>query len=307
MQWGERNRSNSVAAILAAIEEGVNFFDTAPAYGNGESEILLGDVLAENKLREKVVIANKVHPNKMKPAEIQTECEDSLRRLKTDYLDLYQTHWSSREVPLEESWGAMQRLQEQGKVRHIGVCNMGVNDLEEVIPIQKPLTNQLPYNLFWRMIESTIIPKCVDEGIGILAYSPLMHGILADKYQSADEVPDGRARSRHFSSTRELTRHSEPGCEHETFEALDAIRKICKDIDRKMAGVALNWIVQQTSVVSVIAGAGNAQQVRDNVRMLDTELPEDVISQLNNATDTLKEILGSNPDMWDDAKNSRYR
>ena len=214
--------------MLAAVESGVNFFDTAPMYGDGASETLLGRFVAENGLRQKVIVASKIRPDNMRPEQVLVECEESLQRLHTDYLDLYQTHWTSREVPAAETWGAMRRLQEQGKVRHIGVCNMGLQDLAEVAPLQKPLTNQLPYNLLWRMIEAEILPHCRQEEIGVLVYSPLMHGILADNYKTAADVPDGRARTRHFSAARPLTRHGEQGCETETFATLDSIREIAR-------------------------------------------------------------------------------
>lgn len=305
--WGERVEAESVKAMLAAVDAGVNFFDTAPVYGDGASEILLGKVLKENRLRQETVIASKARPDKMKPDEIQAGCEDSLRRLRTDYIDLYQTHWTNREVPLADTWGAMLELQEQGKVRHVGVCNAGVADLSEVSSRENPMSNQLPYNLLWRMIETDILPQCVREEIGVLVYSPLMHGMLADNYKNSAEVPDGRARSRHFTTERPLARHGEPGCEAETFAALDQIREICQAAGRGMADVALAWAIQQPGVVSVIAGARNSQQLLENVKVLERRLPDDVVGQLNEATEALRTALGPNPDMWDGGENSRYR
>jgi aryl-alcohol dehydrogenase-like predicted oxidoreductase len=305
--WGERDQQDSVKAILATVDAGINFFDTAPVYGDGASETLLGTVFADHKLRDKTIIASKVPPNSMKPDQIQTECEASLKRLQTDYLDLYQTHWTSRDVPLADSWGAMLRLQEQGKVRHIGVCNMGLEDLQAVSDLQKPVTNQLPFNLMWRMIEAEILPHCIQQDIGVLVYTPLMHGILADKYQSAADVPDGRARSRHFNGERPMARHGEPGAEVETFAALDAIRDICVGLNREMADVALAWIMQQAGIVSVITGASNADQLRKNVNAVESPLSDDVLQKLDAATTKLKTVLGSNPDMWDGGENSRYR
>lgn len=293
--------------MLTAIDSGVNFFDTAPMYGDGASESLLGEFLKAHDLRTKIVVASKIRPNKMRPEEVISECEESLRRLQTDYLDLYQTHWTSREVPLIETWGAMQELQRQGKVRHIGVCNAGVNDLGEVLSLQKPLTNQLPYNLLWRMIERAILPQCRQEEVGVLVYSPLMHGILAGNYQTPEEVPDGRARSRHFSTTRPLARHGEKGCEAETFAALDEISRIASDQDRSMADLALAWTIQQQGVASVIAGARNANQVQANLKFLNNPLPVETLAELDNATNALKQILGDNPDMWDAGDHARYR
>lgn len=305
--WGDRQEDESVQAMQAAVEAGVNFFDTAPMYGDGASELLLGKFVAQRGIRDKLVIASKIRPNKMAANDVIAECEQSLQRLQTDYIDLYQTHWTSREVPLSETWEAMRKLQQQGKVRHIGVCNAGTGDLGEIMPLQKPLTNQLPYNLLWRMIEDEILPTCVREDIGVLVYSPLMHGILADKYQRAEEVPDGRARSRHFSSQRPLTRHGEPGCEQATFETLDSIRDLARRTKCTMAELALAWIARQPGIVSIIAGARNEQQLRDNVACLEHSVDDATVSELIDLTGNLKSLLGSNPDMWDGGENSRYQ
>ena len=305
--WGDRVEEESRGAMRAALDAGVNFYDTAPMYADGASEDLLGRFLQENQLRDQVVIATKIRPDKMSPADVIAECEGSLKRLQTECIDLYQTHWSTRDVPLEDTWGAMQELQRQGKVRHIGVCNAGPRDLDTVSATQQPITNQVPYNLLWRMIEPTILPRCIQDDIGVLVYSPLFHGMLADKYQSPQDVPDGRARSRHFSCERPNTRHGEPGCEVETFEAVSHIREIAQSLDRSMAQVSLAWTVQQAGVTSVIAGARNAEQVASNLSFLDNPLTDDVINDLNDATETLKARLGDNPDMWDGGENSRYR
>ncbi|MDV6031633.1 MAG: aldo/keto reductase [Phycisphaera sp. RhM] len=304
--WGDRAEDESVGAMLAAVDAGVNFFDTAPVYGDGASETLLGKVIAENNLRDKVVIASKVRPDMMRPEDVKTDCEASLARLQTDYLDLYQTHWTSSAVPIAETWGALREVQQEGKVRHIGVCNAGVKDLGDILALQKPLTNQLPYNLIARMIEFEIQPRCVEAGIGILVYSPLMHGMLADKYKTAAEVPDGRARSRHFTTDRPLARHGEPGCEPETFAALDRIREIAASVGGSMAELALTWTLSKPGVVSVIAGARDTDLLRQNVDFLERSLTADTVAALDAATDELKTTLGSNPDLWDGGDNSRY-
>jgi len=302
--WGDRDHAQSVAAMHAALDAGVNFFDTAAIYGDGESEKLVGQVLSGR--RSEVVIASKVLPDKMKPDEIFRCCEESLERLGTDYIDLYQTHWTSREAPAADSWDAMLKLKQQGKVRHIGVCNAGTGDLDEFSISEPPVTDQLPYSLLWRAIEYEILPHCHENDIGILVYSPLMHGMLADKYKSAADVPDGRARSRHFGSQRPLTRHGEAGCEQETFNALAAIADVCRRLGRAMADVALAWCLQQPGISCVIAGASSQKQVTQNVYSFENPLPEDAVGELNEATAALKRALGPNPDMWEGSEKSRY-
>ncbi len=303
--WGDRDLGQSAAAIEAALDAGVNFFDTAAAYGNGDSEKLLGKVLAGR--RDQVVIASKLPPDMMRPEEIHVAWEQALERLGTDYLDLFQTHWTSPDTPPADSWEAMLKLKQQGKVRHVGVCNMGRGDLDDICPLERPVTDQVPYSLLWRMIEHEILPRCREDGIGVLAYSPLMHGLLAGKYRASGDVPDGRARSRHFSSDRPTARHGEPGCEQETFAAIEAIDGICKGLGRSMADVALAWCVQQPGISCVIAGASTPGQVTQNVATFENPIPADAIRSLNDATELLRGALGPNPDMWDGAEKSRFR
>jgi aryl-alcohol dehydrogenase-like predicted oxidoreductase len=303
--WGQRDPEQSVATIHTALDRGVNFFDTATLYGDGASESLLGQTLAGR--REQVVLASKVRFDRMRSREVVTECEDSLRRLRTDYLDLYQTHWTNRETRIEETWGAMLRLKEQGKVRHLGVSNMGSSDLADVGAMEAPVTNQLPYSLLWRMIEFEILPECRRRGIGVLAYSPLMHGMLADKYASPEDVPDNRARSRHFGSQRPHTRHGESGCEAETFAALDEIRAICTRLGRAMSDVALAWCLQQPRVDCIIAGVSSPQQLEANLGCVENPLPDEALHALRRAAEPLKRKLGPNPDMWEGGGATRFR
>lgn len=303
--WGERDEQQSLATIHAALDAGVNFFDTAEAYGDGNSEKLLSKAFAGR--RDQVVIASKMKPDSMTAELIPQAVERSLQRLGTDYLDLYQIHWPDREIPRQETWKAMIKLREQGKVRAIGVCNFGCADLDDICPIERPVTNQLPYNLLWRAIEHEILPRCKGDGIGVLAYSPLMHGLLAGKYKSAAEVPDGRARSRHFNTDRQLARHGEPGCETETFAAIAAIGDISDDVGRSMADVALSWVATQPGVNCVIVGARNPEQLQQNIATLENPIDSDVITRLNEATHQLSETLGPNPDMWQGSGSSRFR
>ncbi|MFT5523232.1 MAG: myo-inositol catabolism protein IolS [Pirellulaceae bacterium] len=303
--WGDRSEGDATASINAALDAGINYFDTAAAYGDGASETLLGKVFAGK--RDKVVLASKVRADEMQPAQIIAACEQSLQRLNTDYLDLYQTHWADPNASIAESWAALEKLKAAGKVREIGVCNAGIGDLNALCAGNAPVTNQLPYNLIWRIIEHEILPKCRQENIGILVYSPLMHGMLADKYKSAAEVPDGRARSRHFTTEREKARHGEAGCETETFATIDTIREICSAVGRTMADVALAWTAAQPGVSAVIVGVRNPEQLAQNIATLENPLDQEVIEQLNAATAGLNGTLGNNPDMWQGTAGSRYR
>jgi aryl-alcohol dehydrogenase-like predicted oxidoreductase len=289
--------------VHAALDVGINLFDTAEGYAGGESEVVLGRALAGR--RKEAVIATKVSRAGLSRDGIREACEGSLRRLRTDYIDLYQIHWPSRSVPLEETVEAMERLRQQGKVRALGVCNFGVGDLSDLPRLGSIGSDQLPYSLLWRPIEFEIQAKCVEAGIGILAYSPLAQGLLADKFASLDDVPEGRARIRLFSGKRPQARHGEAGCEAEVTRALNTIRQICAGMGQPMAKVAIAWLLQQPGVTNVIAGARGPAQIRQTAQSADMVLAPEILARLAEATEGVKRAVGPNPDMWQ--SESRFR
>ena len=305
MAWGDQSERDSLAAARAAVDAGINFFDTAPGYGDGLSERRLGQGL--EGVRDQVVIATKIGPESMRAEAVAASVERSLRNLRTDYIDLLQIHWPSREVPLAETWGALEALRAQGKVRHLGVSNFGVLDLVDVLALGHPVTNQVPYSLLARAIEYEIAPACKRAGVGLLCYSPLLWGLLAGTYQSADEVPDGRARSRHFSPARKLIRHREPGCEQETFEAIASLRAEAGRLGVAMSDVAVAWLLHQPNVTSVLTGIRRPEQAGANARGAALQLDADTLSRLAGATEPVKRALGKNPDLWQSGDSSRYR
>ena len=286
----------AVATIHAALDHGMNFIDTAPAYGNGASEELLGRALKGK--RDQAVIATKASGQTLTASEIETDCETSLRLLDTDVIDLYQIHWPRRQAPLEETFAAMEKLQAAGKVRYLGVCNFGKLDLEEALGLATIQTNQVIYSMLSRAVEFDVAPRCVEAGVGLLCYSPVAQGLLTGRYNSADEVPVGRARTRHFASSRPEARHTEPGCEEETFAAIAAIRSVSERLDRPMAQVALAWLLHQPGVTSVLAGASRPDQVASNAAAATLQFDEATLAELDAATATVKDKLGSSLDIW---------
>jgi aryl-alcohol dehydrogenase-like predicted oxidoreductase len=306
MTWGDQSEADSIAAVRAALDAGITFFDTAPGYGDGLSERRLGKGLAG--LRDRAVIATKIGPDAMRGPELIASVERSLGHLGTDHVDLLQIHWPSRDVPLAETWAALERLREQGKTRAIGFSNFGAQDLSDALALgARPVTNQLPYSLLARAIEFEIQPACAREHVGMLCYSPLLWGLLADKYATADEVPPGRARSRHFAPTRKLIRHKEPGCEAETFAALAKVRAVTKKLDLPMQDLAIAWLLHRSSVTAVLTGIRNAAQAAANVRAASVTLDAQTLAALDDATDEVKQILGANPDLWQSGESSRFR
>ncbi len=301
--WGPQDEQDSITTIRRALDLGINFFDTAEAYGNGFAETLLGKALGDR--RSEAVIASKVSPDHLRYDDVKRACEGSLKRLNTEWIDLYQVHWPNHTVPFEETFRALLDLQREGKIRVIGVSNFGVRDLQDALALAPVQSNQLPYSLLWRAIEYDIQPLCVKKRVSILCYSPLLMGLLTGKFRSADDVPPGRARTRHFSTTRPLARHGEPGQEKLTFETVAKIRAVAERLAVPMADLALAWLLQQPGVASVLVGARNPRQLQENARAADLSLSDDIVQELSAITDALKEAFGPNPDMWQ--AKSRYR
>lgn len=301
--WGHQDEGDAVEAIEASVDAGVTFFDTAPAYGDGSSEEMLGRALKPH--RENVVIATKLSSGEMRRDDAIAACETSLRRLQTDHIDLYQIHWPDHGVPFDETAGALQTLLDQGKIRAIGVSNFGPIDLRDFLGVCRAETNQVSYSLLFRAAEFDLLPLCIEREVGLLCYSPLAEAMLTGKFSCADDVPEGRARTRLFSKDRPQSRHTEEGAEPEAFAALGRVRQAAGRLGRPMAQVALAWLLHQDGVASVIAGARNARQARENAAAADIELPDDVIEELAAATDAVKQKLGPNLDVWQTDSRAR--
>src|ERR1700719_2598017 len=190
--WGGTDEAESVATIRAALDHGINVIDTAPAYGFGRSEEIVGKAIAEGRLRDKVVIATKVGLEwkdgrvfrNASCGRIMREVDDSLRRLRTDYIDIYQVHWPDPLVPIEETAAAMQTLLKQGKIRAIGVSNFSVEQMQQFRAVAPLHVLQSPYNLFEREIEADLLPYCRKNNIATFGYGALCRGLLSGRMRS---------------------------------------------------------------------------------------------------------------------------
>ncbi|MCK5327208.1 MAG: aldo/keto reductase [Candidatus Latescibacteria bacterium] len=292
-QWGPIDEEEAIRAVHMAIAEGVNFFDTAEAYGNGHSEEVLGRALGGR--RDQVLVATKVIGKHLGRDQVPKALEASLRRLGTDYVDLYQIHWPDRSVPFEETMEALSRLKAQGKIRTIGVSNFGVEDVATIAQYGAVDSNQVPYSLFWRAIEASIVDGCMKEDIGIICYSPLGQGLLTGKFKKRGDIPEGnRTRTRLYADEALAL----------AFPALEQLRALSKRLHATMAQVSLAWLLTRPGVTTVIAGAKNRSQFADNVGAARVHLEEDDLNALRALSQPLCDFLGDNPDMWG---GSRYR
>ncbi|MFP3895791.1 MAG: aldo/keto reductase [Anaerolineales bacterium] len=302
--WGEHDTKESIATVHAALDHGMTLFDTAEAYNAGRSEEILGRALEGR--RDEAFIATKISPSNAEPDTLCTHCEASLERLRTDYIDLYQVHWPITDYSVEDAFATLEDLQNEGKIRAIGVSNHGVKQLREVFDTGVSIvSNQLSYSLLSRAIETEIMPLCRERGIGIIPYMALMQGLLAGVWGSADEVPPFRARTRHFGEDRPQARHGERGAEEEMFAALDRIGEIADDLGLPMAHVSLAWVAAKPGVSCVLIGGRKVHQLERNLAAAEIELPADVIAALDEATEELRLKLGPNADYFQGGGSGR--
>lgn len=300
--WGANEEQDSIDTIHAAMDAGITLLDTAEKYGDGKSEEVLGKAVKGR--RDKAIIATKVYTDCLHYDDVLAHCEASLKRMDTDYIDIYQIHWPSREIPHEETFRAFEKLKQDGKVRAIGVCNYGPGAMEE-IKNYHVVTNQLPYSLIWRLVEKGIVQKSVENNIAVWAYCPLAQGLLTGKFRSIDDVPMGRRETRFYSGKWQQGRHNDTGFEKEIFTFLDVLADVCTQTGFTMPQLALAFLKKAEGVGSILMGARNLHQLEQNIAAFETDVPDDVVKQITDLSEGLKAAMGDNPDLWENKNGGR--
>lgn len=274
--WGEYDDELSISAIRQAVDGGVNWFDTAPTYGLGRSEELVGRAL--KPIRRNVIIASKFGrtwdaagrlDRCGRASWIVRECEASLRRLDTDYIDLYQMHWPDPATPLEESMKAAADLVASGKVRWVGVCNFDVPSLELAATITPLASHQLLYNALHREAEDTLLPYCTDGKLGVLAYSPLASGLLSGLLTTEYRFGPGdwRATDPDFSGTKLA----------QSLAIANQLKTIARNEGLSLASLAVAWVLRHEVVSSAIVGLRRLEHLVDTIGAADVVLSQDVL------------------------------
>jgi aryl-alcohol dehydrogenase-like predicted oxidoreductase len=302
-KWGGTDRGEAVKAIKAAYTEGVTSIDTAPAYGQGLSEEIVAEAI-QGISRDKIQILTKFglrwdlkkgilffksksndgvdfEMYKFASKEsILKECEDSLRRLKTDYIDLYQIHWHDSTTAIHETMETVLRLKEQGKVREIGVCNYNVEWMREAEQTVKLASNQVSYSMLLRDIEQDVAPYCIEHKKSIFAYSPLQRGILTGKIKPGHIFNEGDHRQELIHYTDENIRR--------TNEMLEKLKPLAKSKNATLAQIVLRWTIEQPGITIALAGARNAEQAVQNAKTVDIKLSKEEISFINEQLEELQ-------------------
>jgi aryl-alcohol dehydrogenase-like predicted oxidoreductase len=264
--WGPQDDNDSIAAIHRALELGVNWIDTAAAYGLGHSEEVVGRAIKGR--RDQVIVATKCGLvwdeqsyrrrevfNRLKASSVRQEAEGSLRRLGVDVIDLYQVHWPDPDPDLEEGWGEIARLVKEGKVRYAGASNFSVDQLRRVQAIHPVASLQPPYNMLDRGVEQELLPFCAQQKIGVVAYSPMASGLLTGKYnaQRIAQLPadDMRYRKGYFM---------EPNLSA-NLALIEKLRPIAERSGHSLGQLAVAWVLRRPELTSAIVGARRPDQI----------------------------------------------
>ncbi len=280
--WGPQDDDLSIAAIHAALDHGINWIDTAAVYGLGHSEEVVARALAGRSNRPYIFTKCERTWNEkgeiraaLKAASVRKECEDSLRRLKVDAIDLYQIHWPEPEEDVEEAWSTLQKLKDQGKVRWTGVSNFKVPHLERCRKLAPVTSSQPPYSAISPEVETEILPYCLDHGIGVIVYSPMKSGLLSGKMtrERVAGLPtdDFRKRAAAFQDPQFS----------KNLALADLMSRIGARHGRSAGEVAIAWTLHHPAVTGAIVGMRSPEQVTGVVGALEFRLNDDETSEIN--------------------------
>lgn len=300
--WGGADKKDALKAIHKSLDLGITSIDTAPVYGFGLSEEIVGE--AVRGVRKDVQILTKYGltwdrkigkfyfsstDNQGKPVSLYkyagkesviNECEQSLKRLRTDYIDLLQIHWPDPTTPVQETMEAMEILLKAGKIRAAGVCNYKLEEMKTAANFINLASNQVPYSMLKRDIEKDIIPWCIENNVSILPYSPLQRGLLTGKFKKGHQYNKG--------DSRQFTRYYKDSNIKKTNDLLDKLKPLASDKNATLSQLVLRWTMQMPGITTVLAGARNPAQIEENAGALNFHLTEEEMNTINSYLDNLK-------------------
>jgi aryl-alcohol dehydrogenase-like predicted oxidoreductase len=279
--WGPQDDDQAIGAILAALETGINWIDTAPAYGLGHSEELVRDALKQTQHKPYIATKcgilwndKKEKVTCLKSQSIRDECHASLERLGVEAVDLYQMHWPDPEEDIEEAWEEMARLADEGKARYIGVSNFNVAQLERIAKIHPVATLQPPYSMLHRECEDELLSYCAEQKMGVVVYSPMQRGLLTGKFSHArlaQLAPDDHRRTNPDFQEPQFAA---------TLEMVEGLKAIAERNSRPCAQLPISWVLRRPEVTAAIVGARRSDQIQETAPAADWNLSEEDIAAI---------------------------
>jgi len=281
--WGPQDDDESESTIHRALDLGINWIDTAPAYGLGHSEEVVGRSIRGR--RHEVLIATKCGRvwdesgartigGRLKAESVRREAEESLRRLQIDVVDLYQVHWPDPEEDIEEAWEEIARLVEEGKIRYAGVCNFSVDHIKRAQKIHPVASLQPPYSMVARGVEKELLDYCLEQEIGVVAYSPMQAGLLTGKFSKErfESLPldDWRRKSHHFQEPRFSA----------TLKLVERLRPLARHAGRSLAELSIAWVLRRPALTAAIVGARHPGQIEETALAGDWDLTSAEIDRI---------------------------
>ena len=284
--FGDQSEAGWLAVMQAALSHGINHFDTANGYGNGQSETLIGQFMAAQPARrETIFLASKASHNEVTAARMTALLDQSLARLQTDVIDLYYIHWPRQGQDLRPWMEALETARHQGKIRAIGVSNFSIEQMEQVATVGTIDAHQLCYNLLWRFAERDIIPYCQANGITVVTYSSMAQGILTGKFPRQLQLASNDKRPNTVLFDPAIWPHAHAGVEK--------LKILAQQANRSLSHLALRWVLQQPAIDTAVVGARTPDQVADNASALAGPIPADIFAQMTAISD---EVIQHIPD-----------
>ena len=291
----------AIKTMQAAMEAGITTFDTADVYAATKAEEVMGKAL-KGQRRENLEIFTKVYfptgagvnDRGLSRKHIMESCENSLRRLQTDYVDLYQAHRYDFATPLEETLRAFDDLVRQGKVLYVGVSEWTATQIRDAVRIASDMgfdrivSNQPQYNMLWRVIEAEVVPASEELGIGQIVWSPIAQGVLTGKYKQGAAVPEGSRATDTAGGAEFVARW----LKDPVLAAIEKLEPIAKDMNLTMSQLAIAWVLSNPNVSAAIVGASRPEQITENAKAAGVTLPEDVLSAIDYA---LGDLVSTDP------------
>ena len=286
--WGAADDAESLRVIYRALELGVTLIDTAEAYGKGHAEEVVGKALAGR--RNRAVIATKVMASRLDPQELQAALEGSLRRLQTDYVEVYFIHWPNPDFPIGPTMEALERLRADGRIRAIGVSNFGPEEMDRAREYGTIDVLQPPYNMLWREIEAATLPYCRKHNIGVMPYSGLAQGLLTGTLSRDTVFVEG--------DDRRTTVLFQPGAYEHALDVVERLRPIAAKYGKTVPQLAVQWLTSRPGVSSPLLGARTVAEIEENLGSIGWSITEDDLAAIDRLTSPVWTAIADKGDMF---------